>query len=355
MTNLIILKKNHILSQHFRNYLNKNKINIPENTKFIEINQFSKGNVNTRIYSFKNFENYLIKRLKINKNIQSKEKQVQARFYKYLIGVGENRKLKEISSFKFNSENKCQQAEFWDFYYPYFSNKVFFSRKSGNNINNNYPKIEDYIEDANGIRLTPISTAEYLEIKKAFGRKHYVGKPWTIKDSITSDISITDMIKECTVVGIIGRNGISLNHLNPNNSKNFDLSKIAKILKEQILNQGKNAKAFLLGAVEYDEKSNQQFLALKNILEQAQIPYSIYKTGDKIIKNIETLLPPIAELGKLVRNGQTTPFSFISGQHIVCTKNEIKIANMIIDKELINGNKNVLDMLKKSFSIFNNS
>lgn len=355
MTKLISLKKGLSFVGETITHLKQAKVNIPQYANSVDIVQTTKGAKHTSIYTFRNRNNYLMKRLKIDKDLQSGEEKLQARFYEYINGTGENRKLSKVSSFNFGKDNKCEAAEFWDFYHPYYSDSVLFSRHSNSGVTNNFPKTYDYIEDINGFRLHPISTAEYLETKQRIGRKHFVSAPWTINESVTTNIVATDSIKECTAIGIIGEKGISLNHLNPNNRKNYDLAPIIEKLKEQISKQGKDAKAFLLGSVEADEKSNKQFWALKSALEQAQVPVSTYKTGDKAIKTARAFLPPILEFGKIVRNGKATPFSFVSGQHIICEGNEIKIANMIIDRELANGNKNALDMLKKSFSVLNNS
>ncbi len=355
MTKLLSLKKGLSLAGETIADLKQAKINIPKNAQSVDVVQTANGTKYTSIYTFRNCDNYLMKRLKIDKDIQSGEEKLQARFYEYIDGVGENRKLSKVTKLNFGSDNKCKDAEFWDFYHPYYSDTVLFSRRSNSGVANNFPKTSDYIEDINGIKLRPISTAEYLETKQRMGRKHFVSAPWTIDESITSDVAVTDRIKECTVIGIIGEKGISLNHLNPNNKKNYDLAPIIETLKEQISKQGKDVKAFLLGSVEADERSNKQFWELKNALEQARIPISTYKTGDMVIKNIRAFLPPIMEFGKMVRNGRATPFSFVSGQHIICDGNEIKIANMVIDKELASGNRNAFDMLRKSFSILNNS
>ncbi len=353
MSKLTFLKKGVRLADEALEYFKRSGINVPEKTKFCDALRVSRGKQDISIYSFRDGENYLMKRLKITEDSVSGDKQVQARFYEHLGEKGGERKLSRVSAFDFGKDNRCSGGTAWDFYYPYESKSVWFAKHSSGTKEsvNNFPKISDYVEDANGFRLKPISIAEYLDTKKTLGRKNYVDEPWTLKQSITEDTIATDCIRECTVVGIKGKNGVTINHLNPNNPENYDLKPVADALAKQIQAQGKDAKAFMLGSVEIDTKSNYQFWKLYEILEKMGIPFSAYKTGDSVIQELVNMMPRGFKFAKEISNGKTTPFYFYSSQHIVCRGNEIKIANPLIDKELASGNRNASDMIKKSFGV----
>lgn len=141
-----------------------------------------------------------------------------------------------------------------------------------------------------------------------------------------------------------------MNHFNPNNSDNYDFDQIIKTLKGQISEQGKKSKAFIMGSGEYDAKSNQQFHALKNFLEQERISFSSYKTGDKVFDDMKAKGPKVLELMQIYKKGLSSPFYAQHGQHIICDGNEIKITNAIIDSELRQGNTCARDLINKSFS-----
>ena len=349
MNKLTFLKRSIKIAGNSLEGLRKTGINVPQKAKFYDIVQVSQEKNNISIYSFRDKDNYLIKRLKINKTT-SGDKSIQARFYEHLNGIGPRRKLSKVSSFDFCKDNKCTGGTTWDFYYPYNSKSVWFSKQSRSERLNNFPQSNGYIEDTNGFKIRPISIAEYLDIKKSLGRNCYIDEPWTLEQSITRNKAATDCIRECTVVGIAGEKGITLNHLNPNNQNNFDITAIEKVLSEQIQTQGKEAKAFILGSVSSDTRSYQQFFALKNILEKNKIPFSVYRTGDYGIQNFIDLTPRRMKFVREIENGTTTPFYLHTSQHIICSSNEIKITNPLIDKELTKGNKNIKDLIRKSFS-----
>ncbi len=338
------------LTEKVFEHLKRKGINAPPNASAFDIVNVDKGGISTKIFSFRNNDNYLVKRLKIDKNNTTGEQNLQVRFYEYLSNIGNNRKLSKVSAFDFDGNNKCKNGTIWDFYHPYKSKSVWFSRHTQSGSVNNFPGTSDYFEDANGFRIKPISIAEFLDTKRMLGHSRFVDEPWTLKQTVTSDIAGTECIRECTVVGVAGRKGITLNHLNPNNAQNYDIEPIKKALNEQIQEQGKDAKVFMLGSVEIDTNSNLQFWALRDIMEKAGVPFSAYKTGDGTIQEFVNMLPRGLEFGKQIRNGLTTPFYMHSSQHIICKGNEIKVANLIIDKELAKGNKNAADMIKKSFS-----
>ncbi len=331
-------------------HLKRNGINTPQKAEALDIVDVTRGTINTRIFTFRDKDNYLLKRLKIDENSESGVKNVQARFYEYLGELGDKRRLNRVSAYDFGENNRCKNFTNWDFYYPYNTSSVWFSRRTKDGAVNNFPKTSDYLEDASGFRVKPISIAEFLDIEKTLGRKCIVDEPWTLNQTITTNIAATDCIRECTAVGIVGKKGITLNHLNPNNPQNRDITEIEKALKEQIEYQGKDAKAFMLGSVEIDTPSNIQFWGLRKILEKTGIPFSVYKTGDSTVQEFINTLPRGLALVKQIKNGLMTPFYLHSSQHIVCSGNEIKVANLIIDKELARGNRNAADMIKKSFA-----
>lgn len=344
-------KKGIRLLDETANLLTKSGIRAPKKAMSYDIVKLNNGLSDIDIYSFRDSSDKVIKRLKVNTNPSTGTREVQVRYYEYLGQKGNTRKLNKVSQHNFNSNNECVGGKNWDFYYPSENAPVLFSRNTPTERVNNFIKTNDYIIDGNGFKIKPISIGEYLDTKKALGRRNIVDDPWTTKQSITRDNAIaTDSIKECTVVGIAGDKGLSLNHFNPNNSDNYDIDQIIKTLKGQISQQGKKSKAFIMGSGENDAKSNQQFHALKNFLEQERIPFSSYKTGDKVFDDIRAKCPNSLDLMQIYKKGLSSPFYFAPGQHIICDGNEIKITNAIIDSELRQGNTCARDLINKSFS-----
>ena len=76
-------------------HLKRNGINTPQKAEALDIVDVTRGTINTRIFTFRDKDNYLLKRLKIDENSESGVKNVQARFYEYL---GEYQNNTEVTS-----------------------------------------------------------------------------------------------------------------------------------------------------------------------------------------------------------------------------------------------------------------
>lgn len=337
------------LSNAGKKLLRKNGYAAPQKSNAYSDNTYNIGNKNISVCTFYNNDGLPIKRIKTIEDITTNKKETQARFYHYLGEKGANRKLKEINQYKFNSDNECVGATDWRFYHPK-RGEIRFSMKSGNERKNNFLQADGVRVDSNGFAFRPISIAEYLDIKRDMGRKHFVSDPWTLNESITSEYGATDSIQECAVVGIVGDKGISLNHLNPNNIKNKNTRRIENCLAEQLEQQGKNAKAFLIGACDDDRASKLQFDMLDDFFAVRKIPHTKYKTGDKVLYTDFDLLSKIkTNDAKRIKYGDVTPFYYSSGQHVVYRDGEVKLTNLVIDSELEQGNINPDDLIRKSF------
>ena len=324
-------------------------INIPKRAVSYEHYSICKDGKNIDVFTLSDKSKLPIKRIKTTTDILTDEKEVQARFYHYLGEQGSNRKLKEINQYTFNSNNQCIDSADWRFYHAK-DGRVSYSMKSAKEKRNNFPQAESSITDKNGFVLRPISIAEYLDIKRDMGRKHFVGSPWTYKESITASDCATDSAQECTVVGIVGEKGISLNHFNPNHPENLKPYAIGNTLANQLELQGENAKAFLIGGCDYDYGSHIQFDMLDDFFAVRNIRHSKYKTGDKVLYNdMEQRSENGYKSLKRMKDGEVTPLYYQSGQHIAYKDGEIKITNLIIDEELNKGNDKPKELIKKSF------
>ncbi len=323
-------------------WLKQKNIDIPVGAKSFEYIVSPKLKDYTELITFKN-KNLRLKQYKTTTNRNTQQKTVQIREYDCL----QNGKATEINQTNITPDGK-ETKENWRFYYSKDKSNVRFSRKNKNGETNNYLHSEGVFVDNEGLRIRPISTAEYCDKRKDINNTHFVDCPWTLQQSITTkDVCATDSIQECTVVGIYGKNGLSLNHLNPNNPKNKNFDTIETTLLEQLEQQGKNAKAFVIGACEDDINSNNQFNSIIDLLTTRKIPHSRFKTGDKVLYSDSFSLNKY-----LFKKTNTTasPMEWQSGHHIIYNNGELLIANPIIDNELKKGNTNSEDLIQKSFS-----
>ncbi|MCR5266399.1 MAG: hypothetical protein K6E29_07385 [Cyanobacteria bacterium RUI128] len=309
----------------------------------------NKGKEFYDICTFWDINNLPVKRIKTKFNAETNETTVQARFYHYLGDFGPKRKLKEINQHEFNSENECVGATDWRFYHNK-DGKVRFSMNKDGRKKHNFIQANGVYTDRNGITFRPVSIAEYLDTKRDIGKRKFVDEPWTYLQSLTADEAATDAIQECTAVGIIGKKGISLNHFNPNNPINLTPYAEGNTLSGQLLEQGEDAKVFLMGACDSDYNSRIEFNQLAKFFQCKNVEASKYKTGNSRLELDFDELSRSERSDRIrLRDGRITPFYFQSGQHIAYKNGEVKLSNLIIDRELEKGNLNPADLIDKSF------
>ena len=330
-------------------WLKQKGVELPENASSFDYVLAPKFTEYTELFTFKDKLDLRIKQQKNHVNKKTHEKTTQIREYDYTKRFYSEGKISEVRQTTINPDG-TEQKENWRFYYPKDKSAIRFSHKKENSEINNYLQADGYIIDKNGLKIRPISTAEYCDKKKDV--KYFIDSPWTTEQSVTTkEPCATDSIQECTVVGIYGDKGLSLNHLNPNNPVNQDFDKIEDVLSAQLEQQGKNAKAFVIGACEQDWESRRQFENLIDFLAVRHVPYSKYKTGDKVLYfDFKDATKVNSANSKLYKYGKATPFEWQSGQHIIYDNGEIQLANPIIDAELKKGNTDPESLIKKSFS-----
>lgn len=313
-------------------------VSVPESTKYTEIFTFKDAN-NLRLVQQKNKVDRL-----------TKEKEVQKRVYEYTKRDNSKSKITDINQTTI-SPNGEEKHETWRFYYPKDKSTVRFSRKSEEKNVDNYLHSDGVIVDKNGLNIRPISTAEYVDKRKDIDDNHFVDSPWTMKQTITTkERCATDSVQECTVVGIYGDKGLTLNHLNPHRPENRNFNKIEKALLDQLEQQGKNAKAFVLGSCESDFESDKQYLNIIDLLATRGVKYSRFKTGDSVLygpMHFDTKIT--SENSKKYKFGTASPYEWELGQHIIYDNGELQIANVVIDSELKKGNTDPESLIKKSF------
>ncbi len=311
---------------------------VPESTKYTELFTFKDAN-NLRLVQQKN---------KVDRF--TKEKEVQKRVYEYTKRDSSKSKITDINQTTI-SPNGEEKHETWRFYYPKDKSTARFSRKSEEKNVDNYLHSDGVIVDKNGLKIRPISTAEYVDKRKDIDDNHFVDSPWTMKQTITTkERCATDSVQECTVVGIYGDKGLTLNHLNPHRPENRNFNKIEKALLDQLEQQGKNAKAFVLGSCESDFESDKQYLNIIDLLATRGVKYSRFKTGDSVLygpMHFDTKIT--SENSKKYKFGTASPYEWELGQHIIYDNGELQIANVVIDSELKKGNTDPESLIKKSF------
>ena len=311
---------------------------VPESTKYTELFTFKDAN-NLRLVQQKN---------KVDRF--TKEKEVQKRVYEYTKRDSSKSKITDINQTTI-SPNGEEKHETWRFYYPKDKSTARFSRKSEEKNVDNYLHSDGVIKNKNGLKIRPISTAEYVDKRKDIDDNHFVDSPWTMKQTITTkERCATDSVQECTVVGIYGDKGLTLNHLNPHRPENRNFNKIEKALLDQLEQQGKNAKAFVLGSCESDFESDKQYLNIIDLLATRGVKYSRFKTGDSVLygpMHFDTKIT--SENSKKYKFGTASPYEWELGQHIIYDNGELQIANVVIDSELKKGNTDPESLIKKSF------
>lgn len=340
------------LNKETLTWLKRKKVEVPENADFVEHILVPKFNEYTEMFTFIDSENLRLTQLKNHVNKKTKEKSVQIREYDYTNRNYRESKLAEVRQTTISPSGE-ENKQVWRFYHPKDYSTVRFSHTGNGVSRNNYLEADGVYTDKNGLKIRPISTAEYFDKKRSLDEQHYVGPPWTLKQSITTkDRCGTDAVQECTVVGIYGDKGVSLNHFNPNHKANEDFRYIEWELMEQLEQQGRNAKAFVIGSCEEDWRSNRQFENVIDLFATEHVPFSQYKTGDKVLYGpFKRSAAMGADDAKKFKHGTATYFEWQSGQHMIYDNGEIQLANSVIDAELKKGNTNPKDLVKKSFSV----
>ena len=335
-------------------WLKRKGVSIPEQADTVEHIFIPKNNEYTEMFTFKDRKNLRLTQQKNNVNKKTKEKNIQIREYEYIKRESEESKISEIKQ-KTISPNGEEKGETWRFYHAKDGYPVRFSYYGKDVKKNNFLQSDGVYIDKLGLKIKPISTAEYIDKRKNLDEKHYVGAPWTLKESITTNERCgTDSVQECTVVGIYGDKGLSLNHLNPNNRANADFRYIEWELLDQLEQQGKNAKAFVIGSCEDDYFSNKQYNNIIDLLATENVPFSSYKTGDNVLYGqFKRATSFNVENAKKYKNGTASLFEWRSGQHIIYNNGEIQLANPVIDYELKRGETNPKKLVQHSFTKIN--
>lgn len=332
-------------------WLQSKGITPPENAVNFEYILSPRFSEYTELFTFKDKLNLRIMQQKTHLDNQHNKKDVQIRTYDYINRASGKEKLTQIKQVKTDSDGK-ETETLWRFYHPKDYSPVRFSRKeNGKPSADNYIRSDGVITDKNGLKIRPISTAEYVDKRKDIDDNHFVSSPWTMKQTITTkERCATDSVQECTVVGIYGDKGLTLNHLNPHRPENRNFDKIEKALLDQLEQQGKNAKAFVLGSCESDFESDKQYLNIIDLLATRGVKHSRFKTGDSVLygpMHFDTKIT--SENSKKYKFGTASPYEWELGQHIIYDNGELQIANVVIDSELKKGNTDPESLIKKSF------
>lgn len=364
-----IAKTRIMINAESRAWLKHKGVDVPDKALSVEHILVPELSKYTEQFTFKDGFNLRLQQQVNRVDKTNNKKTVQIREYDYIKRFYGKEKISEIRQ-KTIDNNGVEDFDTWRFYYPKDNSPVRFSHKEKYRVKNiksfgeddayttkssevnNYLRSDGYITDRNGLKIRPISLAEYVDKRKDIDDKHFIDCPWTLRQSITTkDKCATDSIQECTVVGIYGDKGISLNHLNPNNPVNKNFYKLEDALLTQLEQQGKNAKAFVIGSCESDHDSNKQFAWITDILTVNKISYSKFKTGDKVLYGqFQDNTSIKSSHSKKYKYGTATPFEWQSGQHIIYNNGELQIANTVIDSELKKGHTDPENLIKKSFS-----
>ncbi len=352
----IVQKGLQILKSGSLGQIGRFTVTVPKGATSYDVISLVKNGNKINQYIFKDSSGKLLKSLKFTTDNKTMQTSAQARFYEYL----DNpfiQKIKGVKEYKFNPNNECVGDTVWDFYHANRGTVRFSKNCSSGCYTDNFLRSDGTVK-LGSFEIEPISMAEYSKLKQRLGKKSFVGEPWTPKESITSTHSIaTGEIQECSVIGIQGKNGISLNHFNPNNEVNYDRVKLLTKIKEQLNIHGEESQAFVLGSVKSDHLSDSQFKELLEFLEQKGISTIGLKTGDDVIRNIakeyQKLTMKIKDSRGLTKNiGIIDKRYDLGGQNLIFTPDgKIKLANLVIDSELESGNRCAQDLIQKSFAI----
>ena len=218
---MIKIKPKTVLNEVQINALRARGIEVPHGAKSYHFVHVNNPKDTVQLYTFKDEGNHYLSQIKEKISAATQEIETQVRNYEYESGPKGIGKLSAVHQRVYNSEGIEQARTDWRFYHPNEKRVVRFARKGTGGDKNNYLQADGYITDSNGLRIRPISTAEYVNEMKDLEKSQIVNYPWTPKESITTTKKCaTDSVQECTVVGIYGEKGLSLNHFNPNNPEN---------------------------------------------------------------------------------------------------------------------------------------
>lgn len=180
-------------------------------------------------------------------------------------------------------------------------------------------------------RIRPVGFCEFIKQTKGFEQKHYVNYPWTVKESVIANKSITRDVYDCTVCGITDGLKVLMMHICPTMRKNDNFSEIVEFIKNNINLNDQNLQGFLFGSVSHsaDGKSRALFTNFENFLKEHSISYSKIR-GSRDVSDVayssekdEWLIRNNARLGVSSKDDNNEALNFFKSNY-----DEVKISDL---------------------------
>lgn len=135
-------------------------------------------------------------------------------------------------------------------------------------------------------RIRLVNSEEYKSIALRISQNKIVTSPWTINESVLADSVKTDMILDCSVLGLRDGRSVFMTHICPTRSENADFAKIVDFIKSKVNLKDKNLQGFLLGSKPQiyvdDVRSTNLFDNFMCFLNEHKIPFSYFKGGNHV-------------------------------------------------------------------------
>lgn len=152
-----------------------------------------------------------------------------------------------------------------------------------------------------------VNTSEFNKLAQKCGKQHSVDYPWTIKETVKAANVYTRQIADCSACVITNGQEAVMMHLTPDNQTNHAFSVVLQTLRNLIDLKNPNLQAVLIGS-KNTTKSQDIFIKFQKLLEELNIPYSIFKNSKTPINigysstNDEVLLSNIKIEQQLKKN-----------------------------------------------------
>ena len=130
------------------------------------------------------------------------------------------------------------------------------------------------ISFTSGIR--PVTSKEFSKITAKIDKKHFVGYPWTTKESVLGADVYTTGVVDCTVCGITDGKQALLLHICPSMEQNRHFYDIFRFIVGKLDMKNKNLQGIIMGS-KCEKKSSTIYQNFVNFFEQMQIPFSELK------------------------------------------------------------------------------
>ncbi len=125
----------------------------------------------------------------------------------------------------------------------------------------------------------PATRLEFSKVASRIPEKCFVDFPWTINESVKAASAKTNMVFDCSMLGITDGQEVFMLHLCPTIKENLDFNKIKDFILKKIKINNPNLQAVLIGSQRIQDNSSRLNNFLYNLTKEWNIPCSVFKTN----------------------------------------------------------------------------